>query len=88
MNAQNKLFLLYKYPLINHLNYQTMKKNMGTLDKVIRIIVAVVFAALYFTKTVEGTPGIILLVLSIIFVQTSLVGICPIYLLFGISSRK
>jgi hypothetical protein len=65
-----------------------MKKNMGTVDKVIRIIVAVVFAALYFMGTIEGTPGIILLVLSVVFVLTSLVGICPLYLPFGISSRK
>ncbi len=65
-----------------------MKKNIGTIDKVIRIIVAAVFAALYFTGTVSGTPGIILLVLAAVFVLTSLVGTCPLYLPFGINTRK
>ena len=47
-----------------------MKKNMGTADKAVRVIAAIIMAALYFTKTVEGIFGIILLVLAIVFLLT------------------
>ena len=65
-----------------------MKKNMGTVDKVSRIVIAVVMAVLYFTNVVSGTLGIILLLLAVIFVATSLLGFCPLYLPFGFSTRK
>jgi hypothetical protein len=65
-----------------------MKKNMGTIDKVIRILVAVVVAVLYFTHVVSGILGIILLVVAGVFVLTSLISVCPLYLPFGISTRK
>ncbi len=65
-----------------------MKKNMGTIDKVIRILVAVVFAVLYFTGVVTGTLGIVLLILGAVFVLTSVVSFCPVYLPFGLSTRK
>jgi hypothetical protein len=65
-----------------------MKKNMGTIDKVIRILVAVVVVILYFTNVISGTLGIILLVLSAIFVVTSLISFCPLYLPIGLSTRK
>lgn len=63
-----------------------MKKNMGIADRVIRLIVAALIAVLYFTGTVTGTLGITLLILGGVFVLTSLVGFCPLYLLFGIST--
>ena len=63
-----------------------MKKNMGTIDKVIRILVAVIIAILFFTKVIEGTLGIVLLVLAVVFVLTSLVGFCPLYSPFGINT--
>lgn len=63
-----------------------MKKNMGSADRIIRIIVAAVFAALYFTGTVTGTVGIILLVLGAVFLATSFISFCPLYLPFGIST--
>jgi hypothetical protein len=63
-----------------------MKKNMGNADRIIRIILAAVIAILYFTDVVTGTLGIVLLVLALVFVLTSLVGFCPLYLLFGIST--
>ena len=65
-----------------------MKKNMGGVDKVIRMIVALLFVVLYFTGLVEGTVGIILLVLAAVFVLTSLISFCPLYLPFGISTCK
>jgi hypothetical protein len=65
-----------------------MKKNMGTVDKVIRILVAVVVVILYFTNVISGTLAIILLALSAIFVMTSFLSFCPLYLLIGLSTRK
>jgi hypothetical protein len=63
-----------------------MKKNMGSSDKIVRILLAVVFAALYFTGTVSGTLGLVLVVVAGIFVLTSLVSFCPLYTLLGIST--
>jgi len=65
-----------------------MKKNMGTIDRVIRILVAVILAVLYFTHVVEGTLGIILLVLAVVFVLTSLIGFCPLYLPIKLNTGK
>jgi di/tricarboxylate transporter len=65
-----------------------MKKNIGTVDKVIRILIAVVVVTLYFTNVISGTLAIILLVLSAVLVVTSLISVCPIYLLLSLSSRK
>ena len=63
-----------------------MKKNMGNADKVIRVLIAVIIGVLYFTGTISGTMAIVLLVLGGIFVLTSLVGFCPLYAPFGIST--
>lgn len=60
-----------------------MKPNMGTTDKMIRIIVAVVLAILYFTGVIKGTLGIILLIVAAVFVITSLISYCPLYPLIG-----
>ncbi|MBK8442991.1 MAG: DUF2892 domain-containing protein [Sphingobacteriales bacterium] len=65
-----------------------MKKNMGTTDKAVRILVAVVIAALYYTGTISGTLAIVLLALAIIFLLTSFLNFCPLYTLFGISTLK
>ena len=65
-----------------------MKKNMGTTDKIIRIVIAVLFSVLFFTKAVTGVAGIILLVLAAVFILTSLIGSCPLYLPFGINTCK
>lgn len=63
-----------------------MKKNMSSADRVIRVILAAVFAVLYFTGTVTGTLGLVLLVLGGVFALTSLVSFCPLYAIFGIST--
>lgn len=65
-----------------------MKRNMGTVDKVIRILVAVVVVILYFTHVISGVLALVLLVLSAIFVVTSLLSFCPLYLPFGLSTKK
>jgi hypothetical protein len=63
-----------------------MKKNMGSADKIIRLIVAAVFAILFFTKIVTGITGIVMIVLAGVFVLTSLVSFCPLYTLIGFNS--
>ncbi len=65
-----------------------MKKNMGSADRTIRIIVAAIVAALYATNTISGTLGIILLAVAAIFVLTSFVSFCPLYLPFGLSTLR
>lgn len=65
-----------------------MKKNMGNTDKTVRVLIAVIIAALFFTNVISGTLGIILLALAGIFVLTSLVSFCPLYAPFGLSTCK
>jgi hypothetical protein len=65
-----------------------MKNNMGLTDKVIRLLIAALVIVLYFTNVISGTVGIVLLVFAGIFVLTSLLSFCPLYLPFGISTRS
>ena len=65
-----------------------MKKNMGTTDRVIRLVVGIVIAVLYFTHIISGTLAIILGVLAIVFLLTSFISFCPLYLPFGINTFK
>ena len=63
-----------------------MKTNVGNIDKVLRIALAVVMSVLYFTRTVEGTLGTVLLILGGVFLLTALVGFCPLYALLGLNT--
>lgn len=63
-----------------------MKKNMGSADKIIRIILAVVLAILSYTGVVSGTLGIVAMVLAAVFVLTSVISFCPLYAIFGMST--
>lgn len=63
-----------------------MKKNMGTTDRIIRILLAAVFAYLYFGGIVTGTLGLVLVVLGGVFLLTSLVSFCPLYTLVGLNT--
>ena len=65
-----------------------MKKNMGKVDRVIRVLIAVIILVLYFTHLISGTLAVILLILAGVLVVTSLWGLCPLYLLFGLSTTK
>ena len=65
-----------------------MKKNMGSADKIIRVVLAVVFGILYFTGTVTGALGIVLLIVGAIFLITPLINFCPLYSVLGINSKK
>ncbi len=61
-----------------------MNKNMGTADRIVRVIIASIIATLYFTNIITGTLGITLLVLAGVFVLTSIISFCPLYLPFGL----
>ena len=65
-----------------------MKPNMGKVDRIIRVLIAAIFAYLYFSGTVTGTLGLVLVVLGGVFVLTSLVAFCPLYTLVGIKTCK
>lgn len=65
-----------------------MKANMGTIDKAVRIIAALVIVILYFTHQISGTLAIVLLAFSAAFIATSFMSFCPLYLPFGISTKK
>jgi hypothetical protein len=63
-----------------------MKKNLGGADKIVRLVVALLIVIVFFQEIVSGTLGYILLAIAAIFTVTSLLGSCPIYSIFGISS--
>lgn len=65
-----------------------MKKNMGTADKTIRILIALAVVILYFTNIISGIFGIILMIFAVVFVLTSLISFCPLYTLLGINTNK
>jgi hypothetical protein len=65
-----------------------MKQNMGTIDRVIRIALALVVAILYFTDQLSGLAAIVLGIFAIVFLLTSLVGVCPLYTVLGIKTNK
>lgn len=65
-----------------------MKKNMGKVDRLFRIIVAMVIGLLYFNNNISGLLGMVLIVLAVVFLLTSLINFCPLYLPFGIDTRE
>ena len=65
-----------------------MKANIGSIDRIIRILIAVVIVALKLTDVISGTTAIILLILAGVFVLTSIISFCPLYLPFKISTKK
>lgn len=65
-----------------------MKQNMGMEDRIIRLVAALVVAVLYFTGVISGTVALILGILAVVFVATSFLGFCPLYLPFGLSTRR
>jgi len=65
-----------------------MKTNMGTVDRVIRTVIALAIACLYFTGQIGGTVAIVLGIVAVAFLVTSLVGWCPVYIPVGLSTKK
>jgi hypothetical protein len=65
-----------------------MKKNIGQIDRIIRVALAVLVGILYFTGVISGTWAIILGILAVVLLVTGLVGTCPLYMLLGTSTKK
>jgi hypothetical protein len=65
-----------------------MKRNMSNIDRIVRLVIAALFAYLYFGGVLPGTLGLVLFVLGIVFVLTSIVSFCPIYAMFKLSTYK
>lgn len=65
-----------------------MKQNLGSVDRLIRTILAVVVAVLYFTDQITGTAAIVLGIIAAIFLLTSTVGFCPLYYPLKLSTKK
>lgn len=65
-----------------------MNKNMGTIDRSVRVILAIVVAVLYLTGHISGIAAIVLGIVAVIFLVTSLIGFCPLYTVLGISTLK
>lgn len=65
-----------------------MKTNMGSVDRIIRIIIAAIIGFLYFHGTITGTLGLVLLVLAVVFLLTSFIGFCGLYTILGINTCK
>ena len=59
---------------------------MGNTDRIIRVVLAIVFSVLYFTGTITGTFGLVLVVLGAIFLATSFISFCPLYTLVGMNT--
>ena len=68
--------------------YIIMKKNMGTLDRLIRLVIALVLVIVYMNHMISGTLGIVALVIAGVFTLTSLVSFCPLYTLIGLNTCK
>jgi hypothetical protein len=65
-----------------------MKQNMGILDRVIRIVLAAVVAVLYFAHQLSPVAAVIFGILAVVFLATGIAGFCPLYLPFGLSSKR
>lgn len=65
-----------------------MKLNMGSADRIIRILIAIIIAVLLYTNVLQGALAIILGIVAIVFIVTSVIGFCPLYVLFGMSTKQ
>ncbi len=65
-----------------------MKKNIGSTDKIFRILIALVIGGLYYTEIISGTTALVLGAFAVIFLLTSFISFCPLYLPFGINTKN
>jgi hypothetical protein len=65
-----------------------MKSNMGSLDKIARVMLSILLVFLFATDAIQGTLGWIVVAVAVVFTLTSIVGFCPLYTIFGISTKK
>jgi hypothetical protein len=84
----NFYLLIIIYPVIHQNQKTEMKKNMGSADKAIRLGIALVIVILAYTNVISGILAWVLIILAAVFVLTSIFGMCPLYLPFGINTGK
>jgi hypothetical protein len=65
-----------------------MKPNLSNIDRVVRVVLAAIFAYLYFSGIVTGTLGIVLVILGVVFLLTAVVSFCPLYAIFKFSTKS
>jgi len=65
-----------------------MKKNLGSTDRIIRVLIGIAGAGLYFTNTLTGTAGLVLLIVGLVLALTAVINWCPIYSALGIRTNK
>lgn len=65
-----------------------MKHNIGSIDRAIRVLGAVVIGILYFTNQIPGTVAVILSIVAVVFLLTSVVSFCPLYMPLKLSTIK
>jgi len=65
-----------------------MKKNMGSADKIVRVLFAIIIAILYFTNQITGAAAIVLGVIAVVLILTSVMGFCPLYSMIKLSTIK
>ena len=63
-----------------------MKKNIGSIDKIVRLVIAAVIAILYLTGIVSGTLGVVLLIVAAVMLLTSAINFCGLYKILGINT--
>lgn len=85
--AKHSFINIDLYTIIT-IKINTMTPNMGALDKTFRILIAIIIGLLWYSQIISGTFAIVLLVFAGIFVLTSLISFCPLYLPFGFSTIK
>ena len=64
-----------------------MKPNLSNIDRVVRVVLAAIFAYLYFGGIVTGALGIVLVILGVVFLLTAVVSFCPLYAMFKFSTK-
>jgi hypothetical protein len=65
-----------------------MKANMGSTDRIIRLIIAVLVLILFMTDVISGTLGWVLIAVAAVFTLTSMINFCPLYTVLGITTKK
>ncbi|MDA3853999.1 MAG: DUF2892 domain-containing protein [Bacteroidales bacterium] len=60
-----------------------MKKNIGSVDKIVRLVIAAIISILYLTGIISGTLGAVLLIVAAVLLLTSALNFCGLYALFG-----
>ena len=65
-----------------------MTKNMGNIDRILRFILAISVGVLYFTNLISGAVALILGILAVVILATAVIGFCPLYLPFGLSTKS